>query len=684
MATDTHSDPGAVPDPTASVGRSLAERALYALAPWFYPVYARFLAGREAFVRRMRRRLAAAHVAVPVEIYLAGAVGMGALSGLATGLLLAALVALGPLPVPALAGYVPEALAPAWTLLDGPVTVTVALSVGVAVGLASALASAVVVPRLRAYQRRREINLLLPDAVAFMYALSVGGADHVRLIAEVADSEATYGEVAVAFRRIHDEMTYFNRDYRSAVERVAEATPSDPLEQFLTDLLSIVNSGGDLTRFLDAEKDHQLQSVQQSQQARLDVLELFGQAYLSLSTVPMFALIVFVLVSLLGDPRPVILYSVVYGLIPGLNLLFVVLLATTKKDEPGSGRLTYEDGTTLSVTPEQGPLSVDVASAYADRHDDPVFDRIRRREIRHALGELASPDVFRERPTYTLAVTVPLALAALCVEYALGWLAPLSIPGLQAAFLAAPVAQTTAWVLLPGVLVLAPLAAAIEWRHRSRAVITETMTADIRKMANANEAGNSVLESIRIAAEDNPSPLAAELRQAHRKVRYGHSLSDSLVELTNRYRRPRLARSIKLIERAQRASDTITGVLRTAAKLSETRDELDAEYDSRMLQQVAILTVTFLVLLGVLLFLRVFFVPTIGELVTSNRSATESLTGPVLDQSVINLLYFHAALLQAVMTGLVTGYIRRTSLWAGLKYVVVYTVLTAGVWALVT
>jgi flagellar protein FlaJ len=103
-----------------------------------------------------------------------------------------------------------------------------------------------------------------------------------------------------------------------------------------------------------------------------------------------------------------------------------------------------------------------------------------------------------------------------------------------------------------------------------------------------------------------------------------------------------------------------------------------------MLQQVAILTVTFLVLLGVLLFLRVFFVPTIGELVTSNRSATESLTGPVLDQSVINLLYFHAALLQAVMTGLVTGYIRRTSLWAGLKYVVVYTVLTAGVWALVT
>jgi hypothetical protein len=80
-----------------------------------------------------------------------------------------------------------------------------------------------------------------------------------------------------------------------------------------------------------------------------------------------------------------------------------------------------------------------------------------------------------------------------------------------------------------------------------------------------------------------------------------------------------------LIERAQRASDRITGVLRTAAKLSETHDELDAEYDSRMQQQVAILTVTFLVLLGVLLFLRVFFIPTIGDLVANNEEATQAL-----------------------------------------------------------
>lgn len=675
------------PDVSKAFHRSRTERLLYALAPWFHPLYGRWIAPRERFVARTKRRLAAAHLPIPVEIYLAGSLGMGVLTGLGIGGLFAVFVlALG---VPTVdPGYVPavlEPLSPVWEVLSGPVVVGLSLAVGVGVGVASALASASVVPRLRIYQRRREINLLLPDAIAFMYALSVGGMDQTEIIEELADSEDTYGEVAVEFQRIHDEMTYFNSDYRSAVERVAEATPSDPASQFLTDLLSIVNSGGDLTAFLETEKDHQLRAVRQSQEARLDVLELFGQAYLSLSTVPMFALIVFVLMSMLGTPRPVMLFSIVYGLLPGLNVLFVVLLSTVKEDEPGDGRID----TDRDVPTATGGSLLD--TGLAPDQDGAVFEQVRRQELRHRLSELASLSTVRRRPAATLALTVPAAIVTVGSCYGLGVLGPTPdafaaapVGSVVAAFEADPVGQTVGWLLVPGLLVLVPLSLATEWRYRSRATVTETLTTDVRKMANANEAGNSVLESIRIAAADNPSPLAAELRRVYKKVDYGDSLSRSLIELTNRYERPRLARSIKLIERAQHASDRITGVLRTTAKLSETHDELDAEYDSRMQQQVAILTVTFLVLLGVLLFLRVFFIPTIGDLVAGNENATQALTGASMDQATINLLYFHAALLQAIMTGLITGYIRRTSLAAGLKYVAVYTTLTTVLWALVT
>lgn len=698
MATETRprSSERAVPDATGRLSSDATTRVLYALAPWFYPLYTRYLGSREQFVARMKRRLAAAHLTLPVEIYLSGALGLGVVTGLALGCLfaLAALFVVG-LPDLHLDGSLPHLLSallePA-QVLEGPAILTGCLAVGLSVGLASALGSAVVVPRLRIYQRRREINLLLPDAVAFMYALSVGGLDQLQIIAEIADSEDTYGEVAVEFRRIHDELTYFNQDYRTAVERVAEATPSDPCSQFLTDLLSIVNSGGDLTQFLEAEKDHQLQAVRQSQEARLDMLELFGQAYLSLSTVPMFALIVFVLMSMLGTPQPVMLYSVVYGLLPGLNVLFIVLLSTVKKDEPGSGVLDPEDEHAITSVTETSLFDLDVVDRYSRRYDEePVFGQIRRREIRYRLSKLLSLAVFRRRPAFTLVVSVPAALALVGLTYGLGLVGPPPgaltrdfVGNVLRAFQAAPIRQTLGWILVPAFVVLVPLSLAHEWQRRSRATITDTLTGDIRKMANANEAGNTVLGSIRIAATDNPSLLATELRRAYKKVHYGHSLSDGLVELTNRYRRPRLARSIKLIERAQRASDTITGVLRTAAKLSETHDELDAEYESRMQQQVAVLTVTFLVLLGVLVFLRVFFIPTIGDLVADNQAATESITGASMEQDVINLLYFHAALLQATMTGFITGYVRKTSLLAGLKYVVVYTALTAGLWMLVS
>ena len=699
MATETDTagegGPESIPDVSGSFASNASTRLLYVLAPWFYPLYTRYIGRREQFVLRMKRRLAAAHITLPVEIYLAGALGCGVLTGIGVGGVFGALVVafdpfaqLGPGYAPSLPPFVRSV----WDTVKLPLLALVGLFVGIGVGVLSAFASAVVVPKLRIHQRRREINLLLPDAIAFMYALSVGGMDQMQIIAEIADSEETYGEVAVAFRRIHDEMTYFNQDYRTAVERVAEATPSAPFSQFLTDMLSIINSGGDMTQFLEAEKDHQLQAVKQSQQARLDMLELFGQAYLSLSTVPMFALIVFVLMSMLGTPRPVMLYSVVYGLIPGLNILFIVLLSTVKKDEPGSGELEPRGDQTVTHVTETSLLDLDVVDEYATEYgDSPVFGQIRRQEIRYRLAQMLSLQVFKRRPTFTLFVTVPLALLSVGTLYGLGVLGPrpdtllaAPIDSVSRAFEAAPLRQTFGWVLLPGIVLTLPLSLAYEWQQRSRATITDTLTADIRKMANANEAGNSVLESLRIAAEDNPSKLAGELRQAYKKVTYGHSLSNGLIELTNRYRQPRLARSIKLIERAQRASDTITGVLRTAAKLSETHDELDTEYESRMQQQVAILTVTFLVLLGVLVFLRVFFIPTIGELVSNNSNGATALTGSSMPQSTINLLYFHAALLQAVMTGLITGYIRKTSLYAGLKYVVVYTVLTAGIWLVIS
>jgi len=66
----------------------------------------------------------------------------------------------------------------------------------------------------------------------------------------MATAEDTYGEVSQEFQSIVNETEYFGTDYRNAIRQQSMETPSDELSQFLADMLSIVNSGGNMESFL--------------------------------------------------------------------------------------------------------------------------------------------------------------------------------------------------------------------------------------------------------------------------------------------------------------------------------------------------------------------------------------------------------------------------------------------------
>jgi flagellar protein FlaJ len=707
MSTDAINEsdavPGKEPDEdipkiTGDIGQGFVQRLLYACSPWSYPLYTRFISHRRRFVEDVENRLRAAHIDLSVEVYLAGALGIGALTGIITGIGIGLAFLLFIAPLPALGpGFTPSFLDPVfdiWLAIRTPVLAFLLLALGAIIGVVSALFAAKQAPNLRIYQRKREINLVLPNAVAFMYAQSDGGMGQLELIEAVADAEDTLGEVAVEFRRIQHQMTYFNEDYRAAIEKAAEETPSDALSQFLNDMLSVINSGGNMTEFLDGEKEKQMQLIEQSQTSRLQLIESLGQLYLGLAVGPLFALVIVMLISLLGSPKPGILAAIVYGVIPLVNLLYLSLLDTVKKDKIGTGILK-DDSTKTDRDTDISPFDLGVVDEFADEHpDSPMFSRIRQYELRHRISKfLADPlYIFQTDPKSTLYVTVPVAGITVLVLYALGILGP-SISTLQADGIGSivttlenePIKQTTGWVVLPSFIVMIPFSWYYERKVRHQDRITETLTADLRKMSNANEAGQTVLEAIKTAGEGNSSLLTDELERVYKKVDYGYSLSAGLIEMNNKYQRPRLARSVKLIERAQQASNEISDVLKTATDLSEIRDRMEDEYSSRMQTQLVVLTVTFLVTVGVLGFLRVFFVPTITDLVTTSDSAGEFLGGGGgLTLEFINLLYFHAAVLQGAMTGLVIGYINTEDILRSVKYVIAFVTVSIIIWGIVT
>jgi flagellar protein FlaJ len=648
-----------------------------------YPFYLRLFDSDGDFVTNQRRTLAKARISDPVDLYLSRAITIGLFTGLLlwiTGTLLGwALFAFGIVPetILGLELYDPAVLA----VINAVKVPAAILFIGIVFGWLGFLMGfglMVVLPYSRASARKREINLLLPDAVSFMYALSVGGLNQLEILEAMARADDTYGEVSREFKTIIQETEYFDTDYRSAIRQQSLETPSEALSLFLTDMLSIINSGGDMESFLDDKKDKHMRTAKQEQETILETLELFGEMYMTLSLFPLLLIIILVIMSMLGQADQMLLFGIVYGLIPLTGAGFLVLISTVKQDDPGDGYLRFK-WEERGANGGNGLLSVGVIGRYVGEW--PVFKRIQRRELSHRVGEiLGAPHLFfRDNPLYTLALTVPLTLVVLGAAFVQG-LAPTSYD----AMVENPVGSTFFIVYAPAYILLVPLTFFYEWNVYTRKGIINSLSDNLRKLSSANDTGLTLLESIRMVADTSTGSLANELDIIYSKVQYGTSLRAALIEFNNKYHIPRLSRTVTLISKAQEASSQITEVLSTAAQASENQDDIDRDRKSRTRMQVVIILMTYFTLLAVMAVLKTQFLDVMAGLTDQAGSGGGGGSlGGGLDTQLLSLLFFHAVTAQAVLSGLISGYIRDASLMSGIKFVVVLLTVALATWIMV-
>jgi len=663
-----------------SVRSAPAKSGTDAIADVFYPLYRRLFDENSDFVGDLERKLAEARIPRTVEFYLSISLALGVFVGLslwAIGTVLGwALVTFVVTDPPILLGLpLPEPYVSTVNALKLPFVIFASGILFGALGFGAGFGGMVARPYLTADARKREINVLLSDSVSFMYALSVGGLNQLEILEAMARADDTYGEVAKEFQSIVLETEYFDTDYRTAVRNQAMQTPSEDLSQFLTDMLSIINSGGDMERFLEDQKEKQMRTSRQEQETVLETLELFGEMYMTLSLFPLLLIIILVIMSMLGEAQDTLLYGTVYGLIPLLGVGFLVLVSTVVPDEIGDGYLRTEDGTAEG---SQGMFGLGLVDAYAGRY--PIFDRIKSREGTHVtLSILRRPHrFFREYPLATLAITVPASLVLVVVAIQSG-VAPTALE----AMIAAPIRGTFFWVYVPLYLTLVPVTVFYEWNVRSRRAITSNLSDNLRKLSSANDTGMTLLESLKVVADTSSGRLANEFRVMYAKVNYGTSLQTALRDFNNTYHIPRLARTVKLISKAQEASSQITQVLSTAAQASENQDDIERDRKSKTRMQMVIIIMTYITLLGVMALLKVEFLDTMAGLVDQAGSGGGGGGGPGagggfgggLDIDELTMLFFHAVTLQGIISGVIAGYIREVSVLASLKFVVVLPTL---------
>jgi flagellar protein FlaJ len=200
------------------------------------------------------------------------------------------------------------------------------------------------------------------------------------------------------------------------------------------------------------------------------------------------------------------------------------------------------------------------------------------------------------------------------------------------------------------------------------------------RMASVNEAGVTVVKSLERLANSDLGPLSDELRRTWRDVQWGASVREALHGFDRRTRAPTVSRAVTLITNAVAASGEVAPVLRIAATEAQDARRLRRERRQEMLTYLVVIYISFFVFLGIVVALTLAFIPAVEAASQSAAISSGEVqgvsTGVFAGLSTVNtgayeLLFFHAASIQAVCSGLIAGQLGEGRVFDGLKHAVV-------------
>ncbi|WP_436912145.1 type II secretion system F family protein [Halosimplex marinum] len=557
-------------------------------------------------------------------------------------------------------------------------------------------------PRSTAEVRRRGINEGLPRTVAFVYALSRGGMSTPAVMRTLAENRDVYGhgadEISVAVR----EMDLFGRDIITSVRNVSKRTPSEEFKTFSENLASVLQSGQNLPGFLRDQYERYREEAADRQEEILELLATIAEAYVTVLVAGTLFLMTILLVFGLTTAQTInFLRLLAYVMIPLANLLFVIYLSG-KLDLLGVGGGSETGALAASIRgrgglPDAGGSGADPAAdgAAADGSaaDGAVTDggyaaSSTLREQLAAYDSLARVRAlfdrpFRglmQRPTAILYVTVPIAVLSIALR------APdlVGTTGVQIRALDDVLIQAT--LLVVG-------SFAVVWEVYSRRIrkMEAALPELLERLASLNEAGMSVVEGFERVRESDLGVLSVEVDRICRDLTYGANVDDALRRFGLRVRTTATTRVVTLLTNALRASGDLAPVLRIAGEQASTELKLRRKRRQQMFTYLIVIYISFLVFLVIIAAVQEVLVPSLPNNVPTPEN-TERLAVNVdafarfgqVNKAAYTLVFFHTAIVQAVLSGFIAGQLGEGSLKHGAKHAAIMLAVAYGAFLLLS
>jgi flagellar protein FlaJ len=557
--------------------------------------------------------------------------------------------------------------------VDGGVVIAVGLATVLFGGLGGGTAYLArwKLPEVRADTRRRQIDAGMPRMVAFVYALSRGGMSFPDVMRALARNEGVFGESAAEVGVSVRSIDLFSVDLVTAIRESSRRSPSSQFEQFTENLGSVLQSGGDISAFLRDQYERYREEAAEQQREILDLLATTAEVYVTVVVAGMLFLItILFIIGVVASGTLFPLRIVTYVLLPAVNLVFIAYLAEVTQPL----RISRDSGRVMigADTGEDTLRGVRSDGGYLRPNSRLNHGRLRAQKgIRQVRDILASPfQSLLDRPTLVFVVTVPIALAVTAYRIEAG----LSGGTLGVRVLDDIVVQAVLFLM-------ATFAVVYEVSQRRLRRLEGTVPDLLDRLASLNEAGTAVVSSFDRVRQSDLGPLNAEVERIWRDIEWGATVEQALDRFESRVRTSSITRVVTLITNAMRASNEIGPVLRIAAEQARADQRLRRQRRQEMATYLIVIYISFVVFLVVIMAIDYVLIPNLPD--TSGVDPETAAQAPGVIGGVsggevppYRLVFFHAALVQSLLSGLVGGMMGGGSLKDGVKHATVMLSIT--------
>lgn len=540
----------------------------------------------------------------------------------------------------------------------------------------------------RAEIRGRYIDKTLPAIVAFMYAMSRKGIPFSDIIHTLGKNTDAYGAAAEDIETASRDVEFYGEDLDNALRRMARRTPSRQFEEFIHNLISVLQSRQNISSFLRNQYERYQEDLESQQKQFLSSLATLAEIYVSMFVVGFLLLItILVVVGLFGVGDTFTTVQIlVYVVIPLANFVFILYLDSIlstetrsfiKRDRsvilPGLKNIRTSSDETITT-----PIDPDDAKTTDYKKRLALYQRIK--SFKQSL--LRPKQTLIRSPESIFYITGPLAAVVLTWAM-LPYQQTLAdaITGANESFAWSTdgldiLAAVDDILIFMGIVVLGTFAIAHHFHAKRISQIDNGIADFLDRLASVNQAGMTVVESLHRLnrSASDLGVLSTEVERTCRDINWGADATTALYNLEQRTQTATMTRVVTLITNALRASGNVSPVLRIAADEANNIYRLREQRHREMFTYMVVIYMSFLVFMIIIAALTEILIPGMPDMSATAEIFAGSNDGP--GAAAYTLLLYHTAVIQGLFAGLIAGQMGEGSIKSGAKHATVLVLFT--------